>query len=251
MSKTDTELPERLRDAGATDLERRLLRAASREEPSRALAERMAGAIGIAMPITGSALGEAAKPGTRAASETAATPGSLAPWISGAFVAAVVAGAIVVTLSAGTPPLPSRAVAAPSLTPVAASLPTPVSAPLAVDLPPKTPDETAPSVAASPETERGSGPVSSDIAEQIALIDAARVALAGGSAERALTGVRQYQTRYPKGTFRPEAAAIKIEALVNLGRADEARALAERFLAAHGPSPLADRVARLAGLNRR
>jgi outer membrane protein assembly factor BamD (BamD/ComL family) len=93
--------------------------------------------------------------------------------------------------------------------------------------------------------------VSSDLAEQIALIDAARVALAGGSAERALTGVRQYQARYPKGTFRPEAAAIKIEALVKLGRAGEARTLAERFLVAHGPSPLADRVARLAGLNRR
>ena len=63
-------------------------------------------------------------------------------------------------------------------------------------------------------------------------------------------GVKQYQTRYPKGAFRPEAAAIKIEALVKLGHADEARALAKRFLIAHGPGPLADRVARLAGLNR-
>ena len=249
MSKTDTELPERLRDGGATDLERRLLHAASREQPSRALSERMAGAIGVAMPVAGSALGEAAKPGTHAASKTAAS-GSLGPWVSGALVAAVVAGAFVVAGPAKTPSASSRPAAAPSSTPEAVLLPTPVSAPLAADLSRKAPDETAPSVAASPETQRGGGPVSSDIAEQIAMIDAARVALAGGSAERALTAVRQYQARYPKGTFRPEAAAIKIEALLKLGQTDEARALAERFLVAHGPSPLADRVARLAGLNR-
>jgi hypothetical protein len=247
MSKTDAELPERLCDAGATDLERRLLRAASREEPSRALSERMAGAIGITMPVAGSALGEAAKPGTLAASKTAAASGSLGPWVSGALVAAVVAGAFVVTGPAKTPSTPARTAAAPSFIPGAPPLPTPVSAPLAAD-PLR---EVAPSVAVSSETQRGTGSPSSDIAEQIALIDAARVALAGGSAQRALTGVRQYQTRYPQGTFRPEAAAIKIEALLKLGHADEARALAERFLVAHGPSPLADRVARLAGLNPR
>jgi hypothetical protein len=251
MSKTDTELPERLRDAGATDLERRLLHAASREEPSRALSERMAGAIGIAMPEAGSALSEVAKPGTQAASKTAAASGSLAPWIASAVVAAMVAGAFVVIGPAKTPSTPSRTAAAPSSSMrTAAPLPTPVSAPSAADLPRKAPDQRAPSVAASAEAQRGSGPVSSDIAEQIALIDAARLALAGGSAERAITSVRQYQTRYPKGAFRPEAAAIKIEALVKLGHAEEARALAERFLVAHGPSPLANRVTRLAGLNR-
>jgi hypothetical protein len=250
MSKTDTELPERLRDVGATDLERRLLHAASREQPSRALSERMAGAIGITLPATGSALGEVAQPGTQAASKTAAASGTLGPWVAGALAAAVVAGAFVVTGPAKAPPTPSRTAAAPSSTPGAVPLPTPVSAPLAAEWPRKAADETAPSVAASSETQRGSGSVSSDIAQQIALIDAARVALVGGSAEQALTGVRQYQTRYPKGAFRPEAAAIKIEALVKLGRSDEAKVLAERFLVAHGPSPLADRVARLAGLNR-
>jgi outer membrane protein assembly factor BamD (BamD/ComL family) len=90
--------------------------------------------------------------------------------------------------------------------------------------------------------------VSEDVTEQIALIDAARDALAHGRAERALTTVRQYHARFPKGAFRPEAAAIKIEALMKLGRTTEARSLAERFLVAHGPGPLAERVARLAGL---
>ena len=253
MSKTDTDLPERLRDAGATDLERRLLRAASREEPARALSERMAGAIGIAVPATGSALGEVAKPGTQAATKTAAASGSLVPWVSGALVAAAMAGAFVVTGPAKTASTPPQTAAAPSAAPGALPLPfpTPVSARLAAEEPPKAADEAVPSVPASSDRQGGGVAASNDIAEQIALIDTARVALVGGSAEQALKGVRQYQMRYPKGAFRPEAAAIKIEALLKLGRSDEARALAERFLVAHGPSPLANRVARLAGLNRR
>ena len=39
---------------------------------------------------------------------------------------------------------------------------------------------------------------------------------------------------------------MKIEALVKMGRMTEARTLAERFVVAYGPSPLADRVAHLA-----
>ncbi len=42
MSKPEIDLPERLRAAGATDLERRLLDAAGRERPSHELSERMA-----------------------------------------------------------------------------------------------------------------------------------------------------------------------------------------------------------------
>jgi len=60
--------------------------------------------------------------------------------------------------------------------------------------------------------------------------------------------VRGYQAEYPNGTFKPEVAAIKIEALVKLGRKTEARVLAERFSTTYGPGPLADRVARLASV---
>jgi hypothetical protein len=87
-----------------------------------------------------------------------------------------------------------------------------------------------------------------DLADQVALVDAARATLASGAAERALISVRQYQTTYPGGAFRPEVAAIRIEALLKLGRRTEARALAERFPATYGPGLLADRVARMAGL---
>ena len=42
--------------------------------------------------------------------------------------------------------------------------------------------------------------------------------------------------------------ALRIEALDHLGRVTQARALAQRFIAVHGDSPLADRVARITGL---
>ena len=92
----------------------------------------------------------------------------------------------------------------------------------------------------------GRGAAAGELADQIALVDAARTALAAGSAQRALSIVREYQHDYPTGTFRPEVSAVKIEALVKMGRTAEARTLAERFVVAYGPGPLADRVARLA-----
>jgi hypothetical protein len=86
-----------------------------------------------------------------------------------------------------------------------------------------------------------------DIQEQIALIDAARGALAVGASDRALGLVRRYQSKYLAGSFGPEAAALKIEALNKLGRSAEARTLAAGFAAEYGGGPLADRVARLSG----
>jgi outer membrane protein assembly factor BamD (BamD/ComL family) len=90
----------------------------------------------------------------------------------------------------------------------------------------------------------------SDLRDQILMVDAARAALVAGAGERALELLRHYQDRYPAGSFRPEAAALKVEALTKLGRNAEARVLAERFVAEYGKSPLADRVARVAGLAR-
>jgi outer membrane protein assembly factor BamD (BamD/ComL family) len=88
----------------------------------------------------------------------------------------------------------------------------------------------------------------SDLREQIAVLDSARAAMAANADGRALETLRRYQDKYPAGSFRPEAAALKIEALVKLGRHAEARALAERFDSDYGQGPLAERVAQIAGL---
>ncbi len=86
------------------------------------------------------------------------------------------------------------------------------------------------------------------LGEQIALLDAARAAAAANAGRRALELLRRYEEKYPTGSFRPEAVALKVEVLVKLGRTDEARALAERFVAQHRGTLLARRVAELAGL---
>jgi hypothetical protein len=83
-----------------------------------------------------------------------------------------------------------------------------------------------------------------DLRAEIALLDAARTAVAEGADARALALLRRYDTRYPTGTFRPESTALRIEALARLGQTQEARALGADFLAAHPDSPVAARVRR-------
>src|SRR5262249_13563502 len=87
-----TSVPERLRSAGGTEFERRLLDAAANEQPSRELCERMALGIGVAPPLTPV---ENGIPDPGVAAPTAATGArALLPWISATVVVAVV-GAIV------------------------------------------------------------------------------------------------------------------------------------------------------------
>lgn len=247
MSKHEADLPERLQAAGATNLERRLLAAAGREQPSRELSERMAQAIGISMSAVGTTAEGGAKTGTTGAN-AASSSSALVPWVSGALVVVGVAVGALVTTRPGAKPPELPALVAPGT--AVSSAPAPIVIPLA-DPPlaspeaPSSVDEDTPARTAAPPRGRR-GTAAGELANQIALVDAARSALSAGSAAHALSIVREYQSEYPSGTFRPEVAAVKIEALVKMGRTAEARTLAERFVVAYGPSPLADRVARLA-----
>ena len=244
---SEREDPERLLEGGGSDLERCLIGAIAGERPSPELRDRMAQALGV--PLTAAGLAA-----TVAASQTAATAkaaagigagaGGTAPlaWISVGVVSLVLAGAIVgVRVWKDAP---------------AKSLPAPVTpAPLPV-LPPAQPELDLSPVVGMPLN--GSAPLAQprsrsvatarDLRKQIALIDAARAAISASAGERALDLLRQYQEKYQGGTFAPEAAALKIEALAKLGRAAEARAGAERFRAQYGESPQTDRVLRAAGL---
>jgi len=256
MSKKASELPERLRSAGAGEMEQRLLRAASNERPTRELSERMARGIGVTVPAVGAgaAAGLAAE-SAAAAAKTAVTSSSVVPWVSGTLAAVLVVGGLV-ALRTSTPSatsMPTRpalgaSASQASLATSTLALPRAVVAPR-VDAPAQPSDETSarPAVVASAQRARGTT-TANELASQIALVDAARAALASGRANSALSSVREYQAKYPSGTFRPEAAAVKIEALLKLGRKAEARALAERFATSYGPGPLAERVTRLVGI---
>ena len=239
MSGRRPSFPETLRASGATDLERRLLEGAASELPSPELSQRMARAIGVS---GGAIAGRGADPGV----------GGRRPpwhWISIGVATTVVSGLVAVLGVAGG----LGSARAPSRT---AAPPLPQSPPVVADESQEAPGS-IPSAAVEPSARGASPPIPArvstgtpvdDIAGQIALLDAARAALSDGSAGRALAHLEQYEGRYPAGSFRPEAVALRIEALSKLGRTGEARGLAARFLAEHRDGPLADRVARQVGL---
>jgi hypothetical protein len=231
MTHTTDDLPERLSVVGASDLERRMLKAAAGEQPAPELRQRMAAAIGIS-----GAVGATAAAAATGASKGAATSLALVPWISGGIVVLAVGGLIAMRSwapSARPPSAPSTPRSA--ITAPAAAAPTPAPAAATTEVP----------GASAASASHADGASATDLRQQIALLDSVRAALASAAHARALDLLRRYQDRYPAGSFRPEAAALRIEALVRLGRTAEARGLADRFVAEHGASPLAERVARL------
>lgn len=255
MTRSDSPFPPRLRSEGGTALERRLLNAAARQEPSPELSARMAAAIGVVAPAPAPSPAPSPEPaagmgGTATLAPKAAVGTSaLWPWVSGLVILAG-AGAVVATRSAGDPSPPARAPSAVAAPPAVLPSPAKVEA-KAVDAAPAADPENkiAPNAGVSRARPEGATAASSAISEQIALVDAASAAVSAGAGERALSVLREYQRKYPTGSFRPEVSALRIEALVLVGRRDEARALAERFVTQY-KGPLADRVARVAGLPR-
>jgi hypothetical protein len=241
MSDKVANLPERLRVVGATDLERRLLAAAAREEPSPEMRQRMAAAIGISAGAIGAAATSSALSAGTAGAKAAGSS-LLLPWLSASALVLTVAGVAIGVRLWSAPAAPPPRAHGPAVT-------SPAPLPAAPAAPAVAPVVAAPEPAAPPAVpHRRAASPSGDLGEQIALIDKARTAVASSAGERALELLRRYQDRYPTGSFRPEAAALRIEALAKLGRMSEARSLAQRFVAEHGASPLAARVARVAGL---
>jgi len=220
--------PTPLAVVGATDLERRLLSAAAAERPSDEMTRQMRLALGftaVAAPV-------AAVAATKVVAAKSIT-GWVAAWT---LAAAVTGGGIAMWHFAGAPtppPTPPRVAPAAVATPV-------VSAPEA-------PARAAAAQHASHRRRASAAALASnDLRDEIALVDAARSSLEAGAPERALVLLRRYAASYPAGTFRPEAAVLRIESLAATGRRDEARALARDFVARHPASPLSERMARLA-----
>ena len=242
MSRPPADPSDRLLSSNATDFERRLLEAAQRKRPSPAASARMARALGVSVAAVGTAATSTTLAAGVAATHTTAAAGSLIwSWVSIGVIGLVVGGAVVGTRAGHTDD--HRQVV---------SAPVTVPAPAAPE--PRPPAEASAVVAERPVRAVAQNPRSrtataaGDLGDQVAFIDSARAAVFAGEGRRALDILRRYQDKYPTGSFRPEATAIKVEALVKLGRAAEARALAERFVAEHRGPLLARRVADVAGL---
>jgi TolA-binding protein len=80
------------------------------------------------------------------------------------------------------------------------------------------------------------------LAQEVAMLDEARRALAQGRAGEALAALDRYRRDYPSGRLGQEATFVRIQALSMQGNTAAARSVAEQFLQTSPTSPLADRV---------
>ncbi|MDF2695119.1 MAG: hypothetical protein K0S65_3502 [Labilithrix sp.] len=110
------------------------------------------------------------------------------------------------------------------------------------DLPaaPELPTHRAPGAVTS--TRPSASVETSTFHEELALVEGARSALARGDGHASLQTLDRYDARFRAGVLVSEADITRIEALTSVGRIEEARALADRFLARQATSPYAERV---------
>src|SRR5262249_30122685 len=90
--------------------------------------------------------------------------------------------------------------------------------------------------------EAKAGPRAVPLTAELVELDAARAALAGGDATRALGLLDAYTRAHPSGRLELEADMLRIDALAQSGRKDLARKRAEQFLRRHPKSVLAPRA---------
>lgn len=231
--------PVRLLAGDATEFERYLLGAATRERPTRLQRLRMR--RGIVLAELG-IVGTAAK--------------ALALLTQQVVVVAVVAGALAGKGSSPTSVSPRQLgeIAAHSATRGSSSSPSDrsassESAASQVEMVEENPAATGdgstslkPEVAATPTVARRR---LADLREEIALMDQARAALRLGAPQSALSTLDQYRIRFPRGSFGQESQALRIEALAADGSRARAVGLANEFLAHYPNSPHSDRLRRI------
>jgi TolA-binding protein len=86
------------------------------------------------------------------------------------------------------------------------------------------------------------GPHVAPLDEEVMQMRSAYDHLRAGDALRALSALSEHARRFPQGKLAVMREAVRVQALCELGRVQEARAKATRFLAAHGSTPYAARV---------
>ena len=195
---------------------------------------RVATSIAVPAPIAGPA--EAGAEAMRAVSRLHA----LAAWVVGAFVlgAGVGAGAVL-TWHASSPPrvlYVERAIPAPTAPAPADALEHKAAppAPPAPRAPPASPATGAPGDAVAPRAESSArlaprNDASDALSAERRVLDSARERLAQGDGTGALEHLDDHARRFPHATLAEEREALAIQALVNLGRYDDARRRADAF----------------------
>ena len=243
-------------DSSLHALEQRLLEAARHDHIPDALGARMAQGLGV------QAAGAALESGAHASSHASVSAGKLsAPLFAkpGLWGALALAGAIGVAgfqlsrpadgASHGT--TAPRASSAPTAAvQVAATATASAKAPEVVRADAEPRPEPVPAQPTAAEAVRPAPtaarplarPDDSALHAEVTLLDRARNALRAGGSGLALRLLDQHRQRFAHPTLAPEAAALRIEALVQRGADQQADALSQRFAASYPTHPLRARV---------
>ncbi len=109
---------------------------------------------------------------------------------------------------------------------------------------------TAPEARPTPSSADRSAAGTPSLEDELRAVDEARAAFVDNNPTLALERVDSYRRRFPSGRFLDEAEALEIQSLVALGRSEEARLRADRFLATRPASPYAQRVRSAVGIKK-
>jgi hypothetical protein len=248
--------PKRWLEEGAPGDIEHLVRAAKRERPDEASLARTLSAVGIGVGVTSAAAaakaaGAAAGAGGTAKATLPITGGLLAKWTAlGAAIGTLAVGAVRIVTDA--PRMPG--VPASSVTPSARarsgfrapvpvlSTPRPAGPGVAPDLPEPVPVPPETRAHVTPQAAADNGPApaapldAETLAAEVKSVDRARAALAVGKAETALAELDEYERRFRRRGFGPEALYLRMEAFLSLGMTAQARDAAERLLARYPKS---------------
>lgn len=156
------------------------------------------------------------------------------PWAAGVSVAI---GVLAVALSRRPAPVPPPVTVAPVVV-VAAAPPAPAT--VAPPTPPVV--EAPPAVAPPPMPRRPAVAAEDPMLAELRAVQTAQRALARHDGAAALRTLASLDRAQPQGNLREERDALRVLALCEAGRADDARAAAAVFLSRHPGSPQAARV---------
>jgi len=223
----------RLRDEGATALERALLEAGTAYRGSPSARAKTLGALGLAG--SASLAGAAAARASLSLGKLSIGKLSLGKLFAGAAICGAVA-AVPVGYRAMHGERLGGNVARGSVAAQVAPPEVPLVAAAGAPAVPAAEDPAARS------TRRARAEVSVPLSQELASIDAARKALARGDTSGAIARLDRYARAFPRGRLDLEAEVLRIDALAESGRADAARAHARDFLRRHPNSVLAAHV---------
>lgn len=230
--------PTRLIEEGAGDeLETSLLRLAKNEGPSPE------GRRKILAAIAAGGAASLASQSARAASGAGAKSTAL-KWVL--LGTAALAIPTVLLLRGSGEPAPQPV----SPSPVHVSVPAmpPVPAPSDEGPAPLTVDDLPALKNPAPISPAASAPkAQASLADEVAQLQKAKLALKAGSPSQALAELGTYAQRFPRPMLGAEATVVRIEALSASGDSSRAKALAEGFLAKNPNSPYAARLRKLTG----